>query len=381
MRVALNGTALLSPRTGIGQYTYHLAKGLQASAGLELDLFYGTGWGKELRSSAPPGVATLKSVLTALIPNAYSISRMVRQHKFSAGMRACAADVYHEPNFLAFKSAQPAVITVHDLSWIRFPQSHPADRVRMMNKYFQASLSRSTLVLTDSAFVKRELIDVFGVAPGHIVTVPLGVDKLFRPMSAAEAAPVLARHALAYRQYVLAVGTLEPRKNLQAAIRAFSLLSPSLRKRFPLVVAGMNGWHTAAIEEQMAPLIRAGEVRQLGYVSREDLASIIAGAVTLVYPSIYEGFGLPPLEAMACAVPVITSDVSSLPEVVGDTGLLVHPHDVDAIAHGMESLIGDPDLRARLAAKALLRSKTFTWERCVTATIAAYQQALDVAAR
>lgn len=126
----------------------------------------------------------------------------------------------------------------------------------------------------------------------------------------------------------------------------------------------------------MAPLISAGEVRQLGYLSRTDLATVIAGALTLIYPSIYEGFGLPPLEAMACGVPVIASDVSSLPEVVGDTGLLINPHDADAVAQAIKLLVMDQAVRGTLAAKALARSKEFTWERCVNQTVGAYQQVL-----
>jgi glycosyltransferase involved in cell wall biosynthesis len=381
MRVALNGTALLSPLTGIGQYTYHLARGLQATPGIELELFYGTHWTREIQTVPLPGVVSLKSLFSKVVPNAAAVSRMLRQRKFNAGMRRMAADVYHEPNFLAFKTTRPCVITVHDLSWIRFPESHPATRVRLMTQFFESALRRSNLVLTDSEFVKRELMEVFGTPPAHIVTVPLGVDAQFRPMSAQETAPVLARHDLTHRQYVLAVGTLEPRKNLQTALSAFSRLPAELRRRYPLVVVGMSGWHTSAIEQQMAPLIEAGEVRQLGYVSREDLACIIAGAVTLVYPSIYEGFGLPPLEAMACAVPVITSDVSSLPEVVGDTGIMVQPHDVEAITRGLETMIGDTALRDQMAARSLARSKMFRWENCVANSIDAYQHAIDGAAR
>ena len=377
MRVAFNGSSLLSPLTGIGQYTYHLAHGLLAAQQVEVDFFYGSGWSKESRDVPLPGIASFKSILSKVLPSAYSLSRMVRQYRFTTGLQATGAQVYHEPNFLAFKSEVPAVITVHDLSWIRFPGSHPPERVRQMNKYFEPGLRRAKLILTDSAFVKRELIDVFAVPAQSIITVPLGVDSLFRPLDAGASAPVLSRHCLTHRGYMLAVGTLEPRKNLQAALSAFSTLPPALRRRCPMVVVGMSGWRTSAIEQQLAPLVAAGEVIQLGYVSRSDLAVIIAGAITLVYPSIYEGFGLPPLEAMACAVPVITSDVSSLPEVVGDTGLLVHPHDVEAIARHMLEMVEDPQRRDALGERALSRSREFSWDRCVGHTIDAYRCALD----
>jgi len=376
MRVALNGTALLSPLTGIGQYTYHLAQGLRDMPGVELDIFYGSGWSKDIRSSAPPRVATLKTLVTRHIPNSYAVARFVRQYRFNAGMREQRSDVYHEPNFLAFKSRSPAVITVHDLSWIRYPESHPVDRVRSMNQFFEPALKRASLILTDSVFVKNELIDVFGMRPEMIVPVLLGVEPLFRPQTAEATHAVLEAHGLVHGQYVLAVGTLEPRKNLKTALEAFAMLPAEIRRRFPMIIVGMKGWHTSDLEKQLAPMVASGEVRLLGYVSREDLATIIAGALTLVYPSIYEGFGLPPLEAMACGVPVITSDIASLPEVVGDTGMLVHPHDREAIRDAILRMAEDPAFRQDLSQRSLARSAQFTWERCVAQTVDAYRSVI-----
>jgi alpha-1,3-rhamnosyl/mannosyltransferase len=186
----------------------------------------------------------------------------------------------------------------------------------------------------------------------------------------------LDAHGLVHGQFLLAVGTLEPRKNLAVALRAFMQLAPQLRKRFPLVLVGMKGWHTSALEQQIAPLVDAGEIRLLGYLPREDLATIIAGATTLIYPSIYEGFGLPPLEAMACGVPVIASNVSSLPEVVSDTGLMIDPQNVEGLASAIERLVNAPELRQALSQKALQRSATFTWSRCVEQTVDAYRAVL-----
>src|SRR5450830_323618 len=262
MRVALNATALLSPLTGIGQYTHHLSKGLLARPGLELDLFYATNWNKVLRDKPATGIAIIKSLVKYFVPNSYSVSRFMQQRRFNEGFKSNQPDIYNEPNFLAFECPKPSIITVHDLSWIRFPHTHPIERVRAMDKYFEPGLRRASLILTDSAFVKRELMDVFGVRPELIVPVPLGVEPLFRPQSADETLPVLSRHSLVHGQYLLAVGTLEPRKNLQVALQAFMQLPPAMRKQYPLVLVGMTGWRTSALEAQMAPMIRAGEVRQ-----------------------------------------------------------------------------------------------------------------------
>lgn len=377
MKVALNATALLSPLTGIGQYTYQLAKGLQALAGLELDLFYGSGWSKEVRDQPVPRIAAIKSLIKRFMPNAYAVNRFLQQNRFTCGVQYNRADIYHEPNFLAFKFNGPLVITVHDLSWIRFPHTHPVERVRAMNKYFEPGLRRAAFILTDSEFVKRELMDVFGVNADRIKPVMLGVEPMFYPRNTEDTRAVLNRYDLVHGQYLLAVGTLEPRKNLQVALRAYMLLPQQVRKNFPLVLVGMNGWRTSALEQQIAPLISAGEIRQIGYLPREELAMVTAGALTLIYPSIYEGFGLPPLEAMACGVPVIASEVSSLPEVVGNTGLLINPYDDEALAQTILKMITNADIRLQLSLKARARSVEFTWDKCARQTVDVYRQAIQ----
>jgi glycosyltransferase involved in cell wall biosynthesis len=378
MRIAFNATGLLSPLTGIGQYSRHLALGLAAFEGINVDFFYGAYWSKDVRGAPLQAAASVLPWIRSNVPFSYELRRLVQAQRFKAHARPDRFDIYHEPNILPLPFDGLTVLTVHDLSWIRFPQLHPAVRVRAMDKYFEPGLKRASLILTDSEFVKRELMDVFGVRPELIVSVPLGVEPLFRPQVADETLSVLTRHGLQHGQYLLAVGTLEPRKNLQLALHAFMQLPPAIRKHFPLVLVGMTGWHTSALEAQMAPLIRSGEVRQLGYLSRADLATVMAGALTLIFPSIYEGFGLPPLEAMACGVPVIASDVSSLPEVVGDTGMLIDPQDSQALAEAIELMVTDSATREKLSKKALLKSKEFTWSRCVAQTISAYRQVLPV---
>ena len=377
MRIAFNATSLLSPLTGIGQYSRHLALGLAARTDLEPEFFYGTFWSKAVRDVAVANRQITAPRLRRFLPFSYELRRVAQKYQFTAYCKKRAFDLYHEPNIIALATNTPTVITVHDLSWIRYPETHPADRVRAMNKYFEPGLRQASLILTDSEFVRQELMDVFGVKPHLIRTVLLGVEALFRPRSTAETHTLLETLGLTHGHYMLAVGTLEPRKNLSVALNAFMKLSPQLRKRFPMVIAGMKGWHTSALEQQIAPLVSAGEIRLLGYLPREDLATVIAGATALVYPSIYEGFGLPPLEAMACAVPVITSNVSSIPEVVGSTGLMLDPQDVDGFSEAMRLVASAPDLRAGMAKNVLERSCQFSWENCVSETIDAYKFVLN----
>jgi alpha-1,3-rhamnosyl/mannosyltransferase len=374
MKVGLNATSLLSPLTGIGQYTYQLAKGLQKFEDLELNMFYANGWSTEVRDKPIKQIRNIKLLLKKFIPKTYEISRIIQQSYFNERSFDKVKGIYHEPNFLAFNFAGPLVLTVHDLSWIRYPEMHPEDRVRNMNKHFQMSMERASMIITDSQAVRHEIIDMFGVSENRIKSIPLGVEPLFHPLNQDESTPVLQQHGLSYQKYILAVGTLEPRKNLSSVLLAYMQLPANIRKHYPLVLVGMNGWHTSALEKQMAPLVAAGEIRQLGYLERGDLAVIIAGALTLVYPSIYEGFGLPPLEAMTCGVPVIASNVSSLPEVVGDSGFLVNPHDIDDIAKAMETMVSAPEIRASSAQKALTRSSEFSWDSCVDQTMGIYRQ-------
>ncbi len=375
MQVALNATALLSPLTGLGQYTQQLALGLAKNNDVELDFFYGNNWNKQLRNEPIKNINQIKNLVKRWVPQPYAINRWYQQRGFNSREHLQKGGIYHEPNFLAFKCPLPLVLTVHDLSWVRFPHTHPPARVKAMNTYMQHGLDTASTIITDSEFVKTEVQNTFGIAPERIQSIGLGVEDIFSPMSSTQTQDVLLPLELVHGQYILAVGTLEPRKNLASALLAYMQLPASVRRHVPLVLVGMKGWQTSELEAQMIPLIANGEIKVLGYLPRTDLAKIVAGALALVYPSLYEGFGLPPLEAMSCGVPVIASDVSSLPEVVGDAGILVQPTDNYAIAQAIQLLVDSPETRQRFSAQSLLRSQLFGWDKCVRQTLAVYKKA------
>jgi len=380
MKVAFNATSLLSPLTGIGQYSRHLAIGLDGRADIEALYFYGAIWSQRVRPTPMPGASRIFPWLRSNLPFSYAMRRALQCTQFTRQTASAHFDLYHEPNILPLPFDGPTILTVHDLSWIRHPEAHPAERVRAMNKYFPPGLERAARVLTDSDFVRRELMSVFAVPTERINVVPLGVEPLFRPCSAAQTLGVLQALGLNHGHYFLAVGTMEPRKNLEVALNAYSRLPREIRKHFPLVLAGMKGWNSAELDRRISTMTRNGEVRLLGYLPRPDLAIVIAGSTTLVFPSLYEGFGLPPLEAMACGVPVISSNAASMPEVIGETGVLLDPQDTDGMTQAMANLAGAPEERRRLGLLALERSKLFTWETCVDATVDAYYQTLNIAA-
>ena len=165
MRVAFDAVALLSPPTGIGQYALELASRLKADPGHQARFFYAIGWGDEVRTAPLPAAGRLFPRLRRMVPHSYAISRYLQGRHFARELRQRHFDVYHAPNFLSFDFPGPTVTTVHDLSWIRYPEAHPVERVRAMNRYFEPGLRRSSLVLTDSEFVKGEVVEVFGIDP------------------------------------------------------------------------------------------------------------------------------------------------------------------------------------------------------------------------
>lgn len=362
--VALGASALRVPLTGIGRYTSHLASELQRLLPRPPWLFYGSDWSREIRAPPPPAAKPPLASLKRAVPFGFEAGRFFEQRRFDAGLEGKDIALYHEPNFLAYRFAGPSVVTVHDLSWVRFPETHPADRVRIMNRTLPRVVSRAAEVIVDSEFVRGEVIAHYGLAPERVTAIPLGVSSDFRPREREACEGTLREWGLSFGEYVIAVGTLEPRKNLGAAIAAHRSLPAALRDRYPLVAAGIEGWG-AAVEG----------VRRLGYLPQASLACLYAGARAFVYPSLYEGFGLPPLEAMACGVPVLVSRSASLPEVVGDAGILVDPRDEAAIRERLRELLEDDALHDRLRGQGLERAATFTWRRCAEQTLAVYRRA------
>jgi len=376
VRVALDATPLLTSWTGIARYTFELTSRLTERAGIEPRFFYGRGWSDEVRTAPSPVAQRWLPWVRDHVPFAYGLRRWAQSTSFRSEARGGAFDVYHAPNAVALPFDGPTVVTVHDLSWLKFPDAHPAPRVRELDRRFASGLARATAVITDAESVKQELVDLFGVSPDRVRAVPLGASARFRPMLADETEACLRRYELVHGRYVLAVGTLEPRKNLATTLRAYAALASRLRDAYPLVVVGPGGWGADTLERELERLVVAGHVRRLGFLPSEDLAAVTAGARALVYPSLYEGFGLPPLEAMACRVPVIVSNTSSLPEVVGEAGILVDPIDVDALAAAIARITEDDGERERLAGLAWARSQTFSWERCVAETVEVYRSAV-----
>jgi len=240
------------------------------------------------------------------------------------------------------------------------------------------SATRADRIVTPSEFTRNDVLKLLPVEPERVVVIPGGIDPSFKPQPDAEVATRLAPLGLRPGDYLLFLGTIEPRKNLARLLQAVELAGPKIG---PLVLAGGRGWNNAAIRDAIVRLARDGRVRDLGYVPDDLRPALHAGARAFVYPSLYEGFGLPPLEAMACGTPVLTSNVSALPEVMGDAALYVDPHDVSELAGCLTRIWRDDALRADLRARGLARARQFSWDRTARLTIDVYRGLLECECR
>jgi len=380
MRIALDGIPLLTPKTGVGRYTYELASALtQLSQPVELVFFYGTHWSNRLKATTVTNTdgrrrSSLRSAVSKLVPVASK--RWVRQKVSKLGFMWYRPDLFHATNYVASSFDGPLVVTVHDLSFLRYPETHPPERLAWLSEGLPDTLHRAGRIIVDSRFIKNELISLLDVQEESITVVSLGVSHDYRPRDNEALALELKEFNLESKGYILSVGTLEPRKNILSLLQAYELLSDSLKVRWPLVVVGIRGWKDQAISTRLEALANKGRIRALGYVSSDKLPVVYAGAALFVYPSIYEGFGLPPLEAMASGVPVIVSNRASLPEIVGNAGVLIDPEDIESLAETMESLLGDNGKREKMIKMGLQRAKNFTWKACADKTFEVYKDVL-----
>ena len=381
MKILVNGTPLLAPLTGIGQYIRHLFTAMDELPEAEIRMYYGTRCEKGMKlPSAGASQAAQRSygLVRRFLPRPRSIKKVIERAIFTYHTRGEFSDVlYHEPNYVPLPYKGPLVLTVCDMSCFDHPNTHPEERVRLMQRDMPTAIEKADHIIVISEASGEALRRWFNVDPTRMTTTYLAADPRFQPRCAEALAPALAHLGLTPGGYVLSVGTLEPRKNLTTLFAAYAGLPKVLRKRYPLVVAGMKGWNTEGLMKFAEKLIQRGELRLLGYVADELIPPLYAGAAAFCYPSRYEGFGLPALEAMASGVPVITSNQTSLPEVVGKAGIMVDPDDVDGMREHLRQLLEDQTYAGDLGQRGLARAQTFSWDRCARETFSVYQKVMQ----
>ncbi|NLY59300.1 MAG: glycosyltransferase family 4 protein [Gammaproteobacteria bacterium] len=388
MKVILSIDPIRYPLTGIGRYTYELARGLQ-QAGLE-DLLLMRGMRLQRDLPPRPDLSAEPGATSIAVPRSLRtrLQDMAKKSRLAAGLYGTLAPwqrgrvlaghedhIYHGPNFYLPPFAGTSVATIHDLSIYLWPQTHPPERVRYMRSQLKKTLKYADFLITDTEYTRREVASYFNWPLQRIRAVHLASAAEFQPRSPQQLRPILQQLGLQPDGYVLFTGTIEPRKNLELLLQAYQQLPAALRQRWPLVLCGYRGWASADLHRRMESAQRAGWLKSPGFVDASVLPALMAGARLFVYPSLYEGFGLPVLEAMASGVPVICSNASTLPEVVADAAALHAPQDVDGLCRLLQRGREEQHWRARAAAAGLQRASEFSWQRCVDQTLEAYAAA------
>ena len=397
MRLVFAVDAIFPPLTGIGRYALELATRLPLCTGLDdvryLGMWYWAQLSPQDQASVLNNTRGAARQMSDLEPPWWltQLRRQVSQKVWGVELYDVVADrwrgqvlkgakgaVYHSPNYFLAPHDGPSVATVHDLSITRYPETHPPARRRYFELAFEKTLKRASMLITVSETVRQELLSDYSLAPEKVRTVYLGVSDAFTPMGVDSTRSVLHKYGLTHGNYALSVATLEPRKKLDRLIAAYAQLPTALRKAYPLVLVGSMGWLNTPLQRLIEQAHNQGWLRFLGYVPQEELPVIYAGARAYAMTSIYEGFGLPVLEAMACGVPVLTSSVSCMPEVADGAALLAHPDDSDALRQQLHRVLTDDPWRAQAVPLGLARAQHLTWERCVEDTMRVYAQVAGV---
>lgn len=388
MKVILAVEPIRPPLTGIGRYTWELATRLPKRLGEDALTYIANGQWVDLpslnhRPTSPRNknfnlIKKLKLLprLMIQLPLANQTYQFLWQRLNLSRLNRTDYDLYHGPNYFVPKTKKPSVVTIHDLSTVFYPNWHPEARVQRINKLLPKAVNHANIVITDSKAIREEVISEYNLPAEKVISIPLGVDPIFKPRSDEVLSPILTTYGLIPHGYSLCVATIEPRKNIDRLLDAYRSLPPALRHRWPLVIIGEAGWNSSNLHQKIKKAISEGWLRYLGFVPLEHLPLLYAGAGLFIYPSLYEGFGLPIVEAFASGVPVITSNCSSMPEVAQDSAYLINPNSTESLHHAITICLEDETKRNNMIKAGLQRAKELNWDTCVDLTVEAYKLAL-----
>jgi glycosyltransferase involved in cell wall biosynthesis len=372
MRIVFDGTTLTPGRTGVGYYSEHLLQHLArevVTTGDELVVVSN----KPIDTQAP-----LPSHVRVHDGHRFPIRIGWMQLRAASALDALRPDVAHFTNgMIPIGTPVATVVTVHDMSLRLYPGCHPVRRLLLNRPLMHLAIRQASSIVTVSNSARRDLLRLHGVAPDRVAVVHEAASPAFRPIvDRARLEDVRARYKLP-RQFMLYVGTIEPRKNLTRLMTAFAA---ARKAGIPhhLVCVGPYGWSSRDLAGRIDRLGIEGAVHFTGYVPFEDLPAIYNLGEFFAFPSLYEGFGLPVVEAMACGIPVLTSTTSSLGEIAGDAAVTIDPLDTDAMTDAIVRLATDADLRRDVAERGVRRARSFSWEQTARDMLAVYHRAAGV---
>jgi glycosyltransferase involved in cell wall biosynthesis len=368
VRIGIDARLVYYHQAGIGQYILRLTQALAAIDRTNDFVLF-----KSRKDTTP--IVNQSNFKTEQLwtPSHHRFERIA----MSAELSIFPLDVLHSPDFIPPQYARfPTVITVHDLAFLLYPRFLTHDSARYYGQVDLAAKQASHIIAVSES-TKRDTVRLLGVPESKITVISEAAHPLFTPVNN----PTTLDHVRAKynlpNDFILFVGTIEPRKNLPTLLRAFKRLRDNYKSKTVLAIAGNRGWLAEEVDQVLDQLKLGDAVRFLGGVPNEELVYLYNAAKLFVFPSFYEGFGLPPLEAMACGTPVVVSKISSLPEVVGDAAMLVNPEDLEEITVAMWRVLSDENLRAEMRSKGLKRAAKFSWERAARETLKVYDKVVS----
>ena len=379
MRVIIDMDSTNRALTGIGWYTLHLTRYLPLTdENLEL-----RAWRQgrvrllnETDSTAAgslPNSRHTKPAFKLDLPALVRLKKYLQHARQSRILKSHSDAIFHGTNFHIPRHSGRTVCTVHDMSIYRFPEHHPRQRVALQTDNIEYAARHADHLITISEFSKREMLEILGIPENRISVTHLAPRTDYFQRSSSQTAAILDRFGLQHGDYAMHVGTIEPRKNIDMLLHAYEGLEQSLRRRFPLVLVGSPGWLSRATHNKLDRYQSEGWVKYLGYVDESDLPFLYAGARVFVFPSLYEGFGLPLLEAMSSGVPVLASSIESTIEVAGNAAALFNPNDPEALREKLQIVLHDHAARTEMISKGLRRSAEFSWLKTASDTYQVYQ--------
>lgn len=353
MNILINGLQLSKKKSGVQYYCHHLYKYLQAWNGKKINI--------QLFGGTSSGYRNINARILRIVTENIMLPKFIRAHKFH---------LFHSPNYvLPLLLRKPSVLTVHDLITLDFPELCQFESVLYFRLFLRYSLKKADHIITVSETVKHDILKRYKIDPRKISVTHLGVSPLFCPCSD----EIVLKTYRIPGKYFLFVGNIEPKKNLIRLLKAFQFLVEGYGRNEYLVIAGQNGWKYGEVYKTVKQLGLENRIVFTGYVPETDLPALYSMAEVFVFPSLYEGFGIPPLEAMACGTAVVASDRGALPEVTGGNCLLADPLNPAEIASKIYCLQTDSELKQEMIEKGRQWVKQFTWERTAEKTLAVYQ--------
>ncbi len=365
-KVLIEGNSLFREKSGVGQYLSRLIKHL-----FEIDktnhyyIFAFLFAGKKLK---PPLKKKYKNVTYQMVRYLPSkVHNQISRKLFVPPADILTAKKYDIALYGNFVRSPlifggKTITVIYDLSFLHFRQYSDKKNAKLLTKRVPSAVQKSDIIITISENSKREIIEEYGADDDKIKIISPAIDPtIYKPAKSTEINNILNKYDIA-KPYILYTGTLEPRKNIVGILDAYASLTKNMKSDYCLVLAGGKGWLDGEIQQKLKELADC-DIITTGYVPDDDLPALYSGASVFVYPSFYEGFGMPPLEAMACGTPVITSNNSSLPEVVGDAGIMIEADDIKALASSIQKVLTNEKLAKEMSKKGLAQAKKFSWEK------------------